>query len=877
MEPRADHESGRRWILVVDGDAQIQRLLDLSLRNAGFDVKLVATATEALTSLAKTPRDLPDLIVAETKFSTGPDGFDFCRQIKRRPDGAAIAFMFLAEQSVEARLHCVEAGADDFLSKPVYVQEVVARTRALLQRRERDRLDALARGDAEFVGDLDDLPLLDLLQAIEANRKSGVVHLQARDGARGEIYFRDGSVVDAEVGRLSGLDAVCRLFSWMEGRFELEWKAIRRKDAVATAPGALLMEALRRLDEWRRLLMDVPPLETIFEVDYRLLAERLAEIPDEVNGILRLFDGKRTFIHVIDDCGLSDLEALAVIGKLYREQIIRDVRDKPDAPEGLGADIEGWLTEAAGPFRGAPAHLRRDLFGAPPEAGAGVHGRATTPLEPLEEGGREVAVEERRERFTDRLIAEGAAAPSASAEVAPSAAPATRQPVLAAERTQQGLGSPIPALSTRPGFAAVALPAGPPARAARAVLTDLTPSPLGGELLAALSGNGDGVPSPVPPQSPEPAIVIPPAMGEVFAAPAVDAAAATAVMSLPVDEQRPVAGEILARAATAKVIAGRTTAGQEASAKRSTDPGLGPQAPMANELRRSAADPSGSAPSITTASGFGAAGIEDPRPVRKIIIDPEIPEDDDDQQGGSSRGRNMLLVGLGMAMAMGVGAVALKNSGRSARRERALAAAEGSARSAIPDGGGLASAGAQRGATQAAAGAGGKTGPTASPAMAGTSGSPPPRGAGARRTLASVREVPREVLDERSADPKVARALPTEFRQLLTACRTAFSEKRSKDAETACIAAKDANPDSAEACALLGHALFNRNHRREALQWAERAVKLDPNHADAYVIIGGVKQAADDNRAAKAAYQKYLQLAPSGQYAADLRAIVNSL
>ena len=126
------------------------------------------------------------------------------------------------------------------------------------------------------------------------------------------------------------------------------------------------------------------------------------------------------------------------------------------------------------------------------------------------------------------------------------------------------------------------------------------------------------------------------------------------------------------------------------------------------------------------------------------------------------------------------------------------------------------------------------------------------------------------------ADPKMARGLPTEFPRLLAACRQAFAEKRIKDAEPACVAAKDANPDSAEACALLGHALFGRKKRREALQWAERAVALDPRHADAYVIIGGVKQAAADPVAAKAAYKKYLELAPNGQYAADLRAIVDS-
>ena len=98
-----------------------------------------------------------------------------------------------------------------------------------------------------------------------------------------------------------------------------------------------------------------------------------------------------------------------------------------------------------------------------------------------------------------------------------------------------------------------------------------------------------------------------------------------------------------------------------------------------------------------------------------------------------------------------------------------------------------------------------------------------------------------------------------------------------KDAEAACVAAKDANPESAEAHGLLAHALFNRNRRREALGAAERAVKLNPKWADAYVIIGGVRQDSGDTSEAKRAYQRYLELEPHGRYAPDLRSIVGKL
>jgi len=79
MEPRTEQESERRWILVVDGDAQTQRILDLSLRNAGFEVRTAASATDALTWLAE---NRVDLIIAAVELAGSIDGFELCRRVK---------------------------------------------------------------------------------------------------------------------------------------------------------------------------------------------------------------------------------------------------------------------------------------------------------------------------------------------------------------------------------------------------------------------------------------------------------------------------------------------------------------------------------------------------------------------------------------------------------------------------------------------------------------------------------------------------------------------------------------------------------------------------------------------------------------------------
>jgi hypothetical protein len=92
------------------------------------------------------------------------------------------------------------------------------------------------------------------------------------------------------------------------------------------------------------MLEQLPPLETVFEIDYHQLADRLSEIPDEVNGLLRLFDGKRTLSRVVDESDFEDLAALGIISKLYFEGLIRELGSAPlDAPTSNKPGIEEWL------------------------------------------------------------------------------------------------------------------------------------------------------------------------------------------------------------------------------------------------------------------------------------------------------------------------------------------------------------------------------------------------------------------------------------------------------------------------------------------------------------------------------------------------------
>jgi tetratricopeptide (TPR) repeat protein len=108
-------------------------------------------------------------------------------------------------------------------------------------------------------------------------------------------------------------------------------------------------------------------------------------------------------------------------------------------------------------------------------------------------------------------------------------------------------------------------------------------------------------------------------------------------------------------------------------------------------------------------------------------------------------------------------------------------------------------------------------------------------------------------------------------------CRKAFDQHRAKDVLSTCPQAIDATPPSAELAVMLARTEFERGRARQALDWAKKAVALDAERADAYVYLGGAEQAVGRAAAAKAAYRRYLRLAPQGRHAADLRAVLSNL
>ncbi len=119
---------GRR-VLVVDDEANIAELVATALRYEGFEVRTAADGAGALAAV----RDLaPDLVVLDVML---PDADGFALQKRIRADGQHVPVLFLtARDAVEDRVRGLTLGADDYLTKPFSLEELVARVHAVLRR-----------------------------------------------------------------------------------------------------------------------------------------------------------------------------------------------------------------------------------------------------------------------------------------------------------------------------------------------------------------------------------------------------------------------------------------------------------------------------------------------------------------------------------------------------------------------------------------------------------------------------------------------------------------------------------------------------------------------------------------------------------------------
>jgi hypothetical protein len=172
-----------------------------------------------------------------------------------------------------------------------------------------------------FQGSLKELPLPDIIQLVSVSGKTGKFTL-SREAERGFIYLKNGQMVHATVGDLIGEEAIYALAIWNQGEFQFSPNDEPDRQTISKSNTNLLMEAARRLDEWRVLSKKIPSVEHVPELQPRENRhEQITLNPQEWMLVTRI-DGQRSISEIGKALGLSSFDVAKILYGMITSELV---------------------------------------------------------------------------------------------------------------------------------------------------------------------------------------------------------------------------------------------------------------------------------------------------------------------------------------------------------------------------------------------------------------------------------------------------------------------------------------------------------------------------------------------------------------------------
>jgi two-component system, OmpR family, KDP operon response regulator KdpE len=152
-------------VLIVDDEPQARRVLRTALISRGFEVTDARSGEEALETLR---HETPDVILLDLKMP-GIGGLETCRLIRERSE---VRIMIVSARNTEAeKVEALESGADDYMTKPLGIEELVARIHAVIRRPSVGALSRVVRLESVEID----------LESHEVKRGDAVAHLTSKE------------------------------------------------------------------------------------------------------------------------------------------------------------------------------------------------------------------------------------------------------------------------------------------------------------------------------------------------------------------------------------------------------------------------------------------------------------------------------------------------------------------------------------------------------------------------------------------------------------------------------------------------------------------------------------------------------------------------
>lgn len=198
-----------------------------------------------------------------------------------------------------------------------------------------------------FQGSLAELHLPDILQLMAASGKTGAFHLN-REALQGLVYLRDGKIVHAVLNDEQGEEAIYTLATWGDGEFVFAPGEIPEAETITRSNTSLLMEAARRLDEWRVLQRKIPSVDLIPEFVVQQHKEGQINLNTSEWLLLSKIDGTRSVKSIAQAAGISVFDAAKVLYGLVAASLLK-LNEPPARPAATAAPRPSPASPASGP------------------------------------------------------------------------------------------------------------------------------------------------------------------------------------------------------------------------------------------------------------------------------------------------------------------------------------------------------------------------------------------------------------------------------------------------------------------------------------------------------------------------------------------------
>ncbi len=235
-------------VLLVDDNPLVLNLMRQGLEPYAA-IEALRDGADALLKALENP---PDLVISDY-WLDGLDGRQLLEKLRSRPQTQKVPVVLLASKAdIDEKLQGISDQVEDLFAKPFFLRDFTKRIKRILDRIYLEKVQRESAAGA-FTGRLAEMSILDLFPTLEQGQKTCALIVTGPDGKQSAtIYFADGQIYHAVMGKVAGDAVINQIVHWNEGTFQIDFNARSSERSTSGGTQSLLMEALRLMDEEHR-------------------------------------------------------------------------------------------------------------------------------------------------------------------------------------------------------------------------------------------------------------------------------------------------------------------------------------------------------------------------------------------------------------------------------------------------------------------------------------------------------------------------------------------------------------------------------------------------------------------------------------------------